>query len=270
MLNEELAGKYRTLKTNIAALGRVVAAFSGGVDSSFLAYTARTVLGKDGFLAVTAKSETFPQSEMDEAIAFAKQYDIRHKIVDTAELDTINGSGNSRDRCYYCKRELFSGLTNLSKELGYNAVIEGSNTDDDNDFRPGKRAIRELGILSPLKDAGLSKADIRSISFEEGLPTWDKPAYACLTSRFPYGVEITEQSLRMIEQAEIFLKARGFRQCRVRCFGRKAVVEVDAALVNKALDMKDEIVNALIGAGFEEAEIDPAGYRTGRMNSLPA
>jgi uncharacterized protein len=268
MLEQSLVIKYDRLKSNLKALGRVVAAFSGGVDSGLLSYAARQVLGKTDFLAITAKSETFPESELAEAKAFTDAYDINHRIVSTSELATINNSGNSRERCYYCKRELFSQLSDLAKSLGYAAIVEGSNSDDDNDFRPGRRAIRELGVISPLKDAGLTKADIRAISREEGLPTWDKPAYACLTSRFPYGVTIDERSLRMIEKAEIYLKANGFRQCRVRCFGEKAVVEVEPDLVSKALGMKDAIVTELLGAGFGEVEIDPLGYRMGRMNNL--
>jgi uncharacterized protein len=267
-MTDEQKRKYDALVAGLKTLKRVAAAFSGGTDSSFLIYTAREALGKDNVLAVTARSETFPDDELNEAIGFTTQYDISHKIITTAELDTINSNGNPRNRCYFCKKELFGELLAIAKSLGFDCVADGSNKDDDADYRPGQQALRELGIVSPLRDAGFSKADVRDLSREAGLPTWDKPAYACLTSRFPYGVEIAELSLRMIEKAERFLKAQGFRQCRVRCFGEKAVVEVEKEKVRDALLLEAAIRKALIETGFKEVEIDPEGYRMGRMNTV--
>lgn len=266
MQNSEQQMKYQKLISGLKGLGRIVIAFSGGVDSSFLAHTARFALGKDNALAVTAMSETFPKSELDDALSFIKKFDIQHATIATSELATINGKGNPRDRCYYCKHQLFEELSLLAKTRGYMHVTEGSNTDDDTDFRPGRRALSELSIVSPLRDAGLSKQEIRDISRDLGLPTWDKPAFACLTSRFPYGVVIEERALAMIEKAETYLRSQGFRQCRVRCFGEKAVVEVEKQFVDRALSMKRAIERQLREAGFVEVEIDPLGYRMGRMN----
>jgi uncharacterized protein len=266
MMNTYLQSKYDDLHSRFGAFGRVVAAFSGGADSSLLIHSARAAVGRASLLAVTAVSETFPRAELDAAISFAKRYDIRHMTINTEELATINAKGNPRDRCYYCKLELFSGLKALAESEGYDEVIEGSNKDDEQDDRPGRRALSELGIISPLAEAGLAKSDVRDISRELGLPTWNKPAYACLTSRFPYGVAIEERSLRMIEEAEEYLRSAGFTQCRVRCFGERAVVEVEAELVETAVSMNAAIEEKLLDVGFKKVEIDPLGYRMGRMN----
>jgi pyridinium-3,5-biscarboxylic acid mononucleotide sulfurtransferase len=265
---DELAKKYLALRSSVKNIGSVVVAFSGGADSSLLAWVSRDVLGKENVLAVTAASETFPEGELDEARDFALRYDIEHKVIRTDELATINNAGNPVNRCYYCKKELFGSLCALRDSIGFAHVIEGSNTDDAHDYRPGRKALGELGIVSPLKDAGLSKSDIRAISNELGLPTWNKPAYACLTSRFPYNITIDERSLKMIERSEIFLRSLGFLQCRVRCFGEKAVIEVEKEMVERALSLKSEIDRELLEAGWREVEIDPLGYRMGRMNSF--
>jgi uncharacterized protein len=258
--------RYDGLRLEIKKYPSLLVAFSGGADSSLLAFAAKVALGHEHVFAVTASSPTFPERELEEAIAFCRRYGIPHRTITTDEVRTINDANNSPERCYFCKRELFLKLTALAAEAGFTAVAEGSNLDDDADFRPGRRAIAELGILSPLKAAGLSKAIIRKISKELGLPTWDKPAYACLTSRFPYHVEITSAALAMIEKAETFLLNHGFRQCRVRHYGEKARVEVEKEQMDDALRQKEMIAEYLQALGYREVEIDPQGYRTGSMN----
>lgn len=257
--------KYEKLRQIFLKLGRVVAAYSGGADSSLLIYTAREILGKDNVLAVTANSETYVKEELDFTEEFTARYDIEHKVITTCELEEINRHGNTKNRCYYCKRELFSVLRNLAAE-GHYTVIEGSNMDDEKDYRPGSRAREELKIRSPLAEAGFTKEDIRTLSRQLGLPTWDKPAYACLTSRFPYNMEIGKPDLEMVAAAEKFLHELGFRQCRVRHYGTKARVEVETEKVPEAEAMASRITGKLQQIGYKEVEIDPEGYRMGSMN----
>ena len=266
MKKETLKIKESRLKSRLLELEKVVVAFSGGVDSSFLLFMAYKVLGKNNVIAVTANSETYPEKELDAAIKFAKKYGIIHKIFSSCELSSINQMGNPKDRCYYCKKELFSKLLSIAHENGFQHVIEGSNKDDKKDYRPGRKAIKEFSIISPLFEAELKKEDIRILSKQEGLSTWNKPAYACLTSRFPYFKEIKKEALQMVEKAEAFLINIGFHQCRVRYFGDKAQVEVEKSKVKEALSQKDKIEGALKEIGFKVVIIDPAGYRTGRMN----
>jgi len=261
-----LEEKIKQLENRIKSEGSLVVAFSGGVDSTFLLATAFRVLGPGRVLAVTADSPTFPKSERDATVRFTQARGIRHLVVNTDEVEVINTSGNSPDRCYFCKHELFTRLKTIAADAGFHAVAEGSNTDDGSDYRPGRRAIRELEILSPLAMAGLGKKEIRELSRIAGLDTWDKPAYACLTSRFPYHVEISQDALARIEQAEEFLKALGFRQCRVRHYGESARIEVEREKVPEALALKERITEALVAIGYSKIEIDPAGYRTGSMN----
>ncbi|MBN1523290.1 MAG: ATP-dependent sacrificial sulfur transferase LarE [Spirochaetales bacterium] len=265
-VNQLLQTKYTMLSDNLKKINSLVVAFSGGVDSTFLLFTALQSLGKDSVLAVTACSPTFPKSELEETINFTKKHSIPHRLITTDEVETINKQGNTPDRCYYCKHGLFSTLTAIAKTEGYQMVVEGSNIDDDHDYRPGRKAIRELGICSPLKEAGLSKEDIRELSHHFDLPTWNKPAYACLTSRFQYYVDITPEALARIEKSEEYLKELGFRQCRVRHYDHKARIEVALDKVPEALSRADEIVTKLLGFGYTEIEIDPKGYRTGSMN----
>lgn len=260
--------KLSTLKSILKQCKKVVVAFSGGVDSSFLLYIAFTVLGKENVLAVTANSETYPEKEMKEASGFTQKYGIPHKIITTCEIGAINEKGNPPNRCYYCKRELFYKLKELAKKHNFYSVIEGSNKDDEQDYRPGSKAIKELKIYSPLKEAGLTKEEIRKFSKEMGLPTWNKPAFACLTSRFPYHTAIDKKIVKKIEKAEEYIHALGFRQCRVRYFGDRVSIEVEKNLVQQALSIKDKMIAGLQKIGFDNIEIDPEGYRTGRMNLL--
>lgn len=265
MEENRLQEKARNLAEVLKRLGKVVVAFSGGVDSSLLAFKARKVLGKENVLAVTADSETFPGDEFDFAKEFTTKYDISHDVFFSPELEEINKQGNPVDRCYHCKKGLFSIITEIAKKYkGY--VVEGSNLDDNQDYRPGHRAIEELQVFSPLREAGLTKADIRALSKEAGLSNWDKPAYACLTSRFPYHIEIKAEDLKKVEKAEKYLRGEGFIQCRVRHYGEKARVEVDRKKVSRALAMEEQIKKTLTGIGYKEVVIDPDGYRMGSMN----
>jgi uncharacterized protein len=262
----KLREKYDALLAELKKSASLLIAFSGGVDSSLLAYAAAEALGRDKILAVTALAGTYPAREREEAEAFCRAYDLPQRFITTDEVGNINSRGNPFDRCYYCKRELFEELTSLARAEGLEAVAEGSNLDDDGDFRPGRRALAELGIVSPLKAAGLTKADIRAISQTLGLPSWDKPPCACLVSRFPYQVEITDSALRRIELAEEYLRSLGFRLCRVRHYGDRARVEVETTMVAEAERRADGIRERLRLLGYTEVEIDPQGYRTGSMN----
>jgi len=207
--------RLETLKSLLSDLRGLVVAFSGGVDSTFLAAVAHQVLG-DRMLAVTARSETYPSSEAEEAAQLAKQLGFRHRFINTSELGIVGYAENPPNRCFYCKSELFGKLIEIAREEGLDFVADGANADDTHDFRPGMEAAAALGVRSPLKEAGLTKAEIRALSREMGLPTWNKPAFACLASRFPYGTKITAERLAMVEAAEEFLRSQGIRLARVR------------------------------------------------------
>ncbi len=257
---------YERLLNALNAYTSLLVAFSGGVDSSLLVFTAVRALGRDRVLAVTAHSPAHPAHEGREADAFCRLYDIRHHVVPSDMIRIINDRGNPSDRCYYCKHALFSVLTELARAQGYAAVAEGSTLDDDRDYRPGRRALAELGIVSPLRSAGLGKSAIRDMSRQLGLPSWDKPSCACLVSRFPCRTPITEEDLSRVDRAEAFIRSLGFRQCRVRHFGESALLEVEAERVPEALRLAEEIRIFLGGLGYSAVEIDPAGYRMGSMN----
>ncbi|MFV0343192.1 MAG: ATP-dependent sacrificial sulfur transferase LarE [Anaerocolumna sp.] len=259
--------KYNLLKKNLSELGSVVIAFSGGVDSTFLLKTAFDVLG-DNVLAVTARSSTYPEREYNEATEFAKQYGIPHEIIVSEELDVDGFSKNPVNRCYLCKNELFEKINQIAKDRGIPYVLEGSNQDDLGDYRPGLVAVTERGVLSPLRMAGLTKKEIRILSKENNIPTWDKPAFACLSSRFPYGQEITREKLAMVDQAEQLLLDEGFRQVRVRHHGEIARIEVGESEITKFfdLDLMKSIQERFKLIGFPYTALDLKGYRMGSMN----
>jgi pyridinium-3,5-biscarboxylic acid mononucleotide sulfurtransferase len=242
-------------------------AFSGGVDSTFLAAAARDLLG-DCALAVTALSPSVPQSEAADAAALAGLIGIRHLTIETREMDSADYVNNTPDRCYYCKDELFGRLRSLAERLGLAYVLDGSNRDDEGDYRPGRRAAARHGVRSPLLEAGLGKDDIRALSRERGLPTWDKPAMACLASRLPYGTPITEQALKQVEAAEAFLRSLGIRQLRVRHHGDVARIEVDRAGRDALLqkDNRRAVVERLRSLGYLYVTLDLAGFRSGSLN----
>lgn len=260
--------KLEALKENLKKLESAAIAFSGGVDSTFLLKVAHEVLGNN-VIAVTATSSTYPKRELNEAKKYAKSMGVKHIIINSEELDIKGYAKNPVNRCYYCKKELFSKLKNVAKENGVKYVLDGSNLDDTGDYRPGMEAAKELGVVSPLKDAQLSKNDIRTYSKELGLPTWDKPSFACLSSRFPYGNEINSKKLKMVEDAEQFLLDLGFRQVRVRHHGQIARIEVAPQERSKFFDLSimDKVGNRLKEIGFTYVTLDILGYKTGSMNA---
>ena len=259
--------KLYILEYHLKALESLAVAFSGGTDSAFLLKVAHDVLGEN-ILAVTARSCTYPEREFAEAVAFAQRHRIPHRAILSNELDIEGYPENPVNRCYLCKRALFSKIVGLAKEKNLKHVAEGSNLDDLDDFRPGAMAAAEFGIVSPLRDAKMTKEDIRVLSREMELPTWNKPAFACLSSRIPYGQEITREKLLAVDQAEQFLIHSGFRQVRVRHHGDTARIEVAAEERSRFLeaDLMDRVHEEFKKLGFTYAALDLRGYRTGSLN----
>lgn len=271
MMDQTTSEKYTVLKEIVKKAGSLTVAFSGGVDSTFLLRVAADVLG-ERVIAVTAKSSTYPEREFKEAEAFARRLGVKHIVIFSEELEIEGFADNPADRCYFCKHELFGKVVDIAKQYGMAFVADGSNVDDVGDYRPGMRAVKELSVISPLKAAGLTKQDIRDLSKELGLPTWDKQAFACLASRFPYGQKITREKLAMIDQAEQFLIDLGFRQVRVRHHGDLARIEVGAQEIGRFFleDLMPQVYDKLKKIGFTYVSLDMKGYRTGSMNeTLP-
>jgi pyridinium-3,5-biscarboxylic acid mononucleotide sulfurtransferase len=262
---ERMDDKLNRLKKEIQKYHSAVIAFSGGVDSTFLARVAGEVLEKR-VLLITASSSTYPQSEMEEAKALAISMGLPHRVIVSEETEIEGFTDNPPDRCYFCKRELFSKIKAIAEQEGFHVVFEGTNVDDQSDFRPGKKAVKELGIISPLNDAGLTKNEIREFSRRLGLSTAEKPSYACLASRFPYGEKITIPKLTRVGTAEQTLRALGFKQFRVRSHQDCARVEIASGELEKAWEKRNEISAACKKAGFVFVAIDLDGYRTGAMN----
>ncbi len=248
-------------------MGSVVVAYSGGVDSAYLLSVAHDRLGVRA-LGVTAVSESLPEAELRDAVALAERIGAAHLTLRTHELEDPNYVANAPNRCYFCKRELFTRLTKLARERGFAWVADGFNLDDVGDFRPGQRAGRELGVRSPLREAELTKAELRTLARERGLPVWDKPALACLSSRLPYGTPVTAGALRQIERAESALRRLGFRACRVRHHDSVARLEVDPADFGRVVELRETIVAELRAAGYAYVALDLLGYRSGAMNEV--
>lgn len=264
---KSLQEKYNILKDYLKSLGSVAVAFSSGVDSTFLLKVAHDVLG-DQAVAVTARSCSFPERELKEAEAFTSANGIRHLIVDSEELDIDGFSQNPVNRCYLCKHELFYKMQGIAEENGIKEVVEGSNMDDNGDYRPGLTAVQELGVKSPLRYAELSKSEIRELSKELNLPTWEKQSFACLSSRFPYGETISPEKLKMVDEAEQLLLDLGFRQVRVRHHGTLARIEITEDQFEKIMtgEIRNLINSRLKEIGFTYISLDLGGYRTGSMN----
>jgi len=259
--------KLKKLKDFLLKYDSAVIAFSGGVDSMFLAAVAREVLG-DNVLLVTASSATYPDREMKEAVELAGSIALKHRVIVSEELEIPGFSDNSPQRCYYCKRELFLKICQIASEEGYSVVFDGSNADDLNDYRPGRKALAELGIVSPLCEAGLTKEEIRKYSAAMGLKIASKPSFACLASRFPYGEKITAEKLSRVGTAEDALRRLGLRQFRVRSHGDLARIEVESSEMDRAWEIRKELEKICREAGFVYASIDLRGYRTGAMNEV--
>lgn len=264
---EELKAKEKRLEDILKDMGSAAVAFSAGVDSTLLVYTAKKVLG-DKMIAVTVDAPSLPRNELDEAKAICKSLGVRHIV---CELDQLNIKGfkeNPPDRCYHCKKGTFASIAEVAKENGIKYVLEGSNVDDMSDYRPGLKAVKELDIKSPLREAGLTKADIRTLSKQAGLKTWDKPSFACLASRIPYGDEITRDVLNKVELAEQKLSELGFRQYRVRVHGDIARIEIPQEDMPKMLspEVREEIHGYFTQLGFSYTALDLGGYKMGSMN----
>ena len=264
---QEQKDKMKLLRQYVKALGSVAVAFSGGVDSTFLLKVSHEELGEN-CVAVTARSCSFPERELEEAKAFCEKENIRHLIVESEELEIEGFCRNLKNRCYLCKRELFEKIGIIAKREGLAAIAEGSNLDDNGDYRPGLKAVEELGIKSPLRLCQFDKQDIRALSKELGLTTWDKQSFACLSSRFVYGETITREKLSMVDRAEQMLLDLGFHQVRVRVHGKIARIEFLPEEFDRIMEeqVREDIYDKFQSFGFSYVALDLRGYRTGSMN----
>jgi uncharacterized protein len=262
-----LASREHRLYDALSSFDSVIVAFSGGVDSAYLAWAATEVLGLAA-LCVTADSPSYPDHHRQLALRIAREFRLHHEFVTTSETEQPEYRANPVNRCYYCKSELYDVLSRLAADRGIAVIVDGSNADDRSDYRPGRQAAREYGVRSPLDEADLTKADIRELSRRAGLPTWDEPASACLSSRIPYHSEVTTEKLRMIERAEATLRGLGFRVCRVRHHETLARIELGTTELQGALepDVRERIVRELRAIGYQHVTIDLQGYRMGSLN----
>jgi uncharacterized protein len=267
VVGADLERKAAALDAALRDLPSVIVAYSGGVDSAYLAYAAHRALGA-GALAVTADSPSYPERHRALALRLARDFGFNHLVIQTAEMARPEYRANPANRCYYCKHELYTHLSALARERAIPAIADGSNADDRGDYRPGRQAAREFGVRSPLDEAGLTKAEIRELSRLAGLPTWDEPASACLSSRIPYFSEVTNEKLRMIERAETALRDMGFRICRVRHHDTIARLELGRDEMARAFDpdMASAIDRELRAIGYAHVTIDLRGYRLGSLN----
>ncbi len=259
--------RLRELEAVVAPYGSALVAFSGGVDSSLALAVAARALPKEKVLAVTSNNETYLPSELEGAKKFTRSLGVEHLIVNTRELDDPNYAKNPANRCYFCKSTLYSDLTKIAEEKGYACVVDGANKDDEGDYRPGREAAKELGVISPLSVARLGKSEVRELARHLGLPSWDKPALACLASRFPYGHKITPEKLAQVARAEEFMRSRGYKQVRVRHHGEIARLEIGPDEIEKVLKQREEISAELQACGFLYVALDLAGYRPGSLNA---
>jgi pyridinium-3,5-biscarboxylic acid mononucleotide sulfurtransferase len=264
---DRAAQRLKELETIVAPYGSALVAFSGGVDSSLALAIAARALPKDRVLAVTSNNETYLPSELNLAREFADSLGVEHLTVNTRELDNPDYASNPANRCYFCKSTLYSDLRNIAERRGYACVVDGANADDEGDYRPGRKAAKELEVVSPLSIARVSKVEVRELAKHLGLPSWDKPALACLSSRFPYGQEITAEKLAQVARAEEYLRREGFRQVRVRHHGEIARLEVGPEEMERAFTLREEISAELKDAGFLYVALDLSGYTSGSLNT---
>lgn len=272
----DLEDKARVLRSTLASYESLLIAFSGGADSAYLAWEATSILGASA-LCITADSPSYPDHHRQLALRVAREFGLHHEIIHTAEIERPEYRANPTNRCYYCKQELYTVLSRIGAERGIAVIADGSNTDDRGDYRPGRQAAREFGVRSPLDEAGLNKQEVRELSRRAGLPTWDEPASACLSSRIPYHSEVTAEKLRVIERAEAVVRSMGFRVCRVRHHDLGLAAGGPAALARleigrdelpRALEpeIRDRLVSALHAIGYQHVTIDLQGYRMGSLN----
>jgi pyridinium-3,5-biscarboxylic acid mononucleotide sulfurtransferase len=262
-----LTDKHAALRRTLEDIPSLIVAYSGGVDSAYLAWLATDILGPR-VLCVTADSPSYPDRHRQLALSLAARFGFRHEIIHTGELDRAEYRANPANRCYYCKHELYTHLSGIARQRGIAVIADGSNADDRGDYRPGRQAAREFGVRSPLDEAGLTKSDIRELSRLAGLPTWDEPASACLSSRIPYFAEVTDEKLRTIERAEAVLRDLGFRVFRVRHHEAIARIELGRDEIPRALepDVADTIDRELRALGYQHVTVDLRGYRLGSLN----
>ena len=269
-MDPQINEKHERMKEVFRTMGKVLVAYSGGVDSTLLLGVAQDTLDRGNVLAVTSLSPLYPERELDHAKKVVQSVGAKHLLVESNELEIKGFSKNPSNRCYFCKKELFKKLSELAKTEGIHFIVEGSTLDDDKDHRPGSQAIKELGIRSPLKEVGFTKLEVRELSKALGLPTWDKPSFACLASRFPYGEEITAKALEMVAESEDFLFGLGFKQVRVRHYGNLARIEILKDEMKHLMkgSLRDEVVSHLKGVGYKYVTLDLEGFRSGSMNEV--